>query len=98
MICQILKLLGDGSAIGCQFSYAEQAIPNGLAQAFVIGEEFIGKDSVALVLGDNIFFGSNMDELLRSNKPEGELFFAYHVSDPERYGVVELIKNLMHFR
>jgi glucose-1-phosphate thymidylyltransferase len=75
MICQILKLLGDGSAIGCQFSYAEQAIPNGLAQAFVIGEEFIGKDSVALVLGDNIFFGSNMDELLRSNKnPEGELF------------------------
>jgi glucose-1-phosphate thymidylyltransferase len=67
MICQILKLLGDGSAIGW-FSAAEQAIPNGLAQAFVIGEEFYRKDSVALVLGDNIFFGSNMDELLRSNK------------------------------
>src|SRR3972149_600336 len=62
------KLLGDGSRIGCKFSYVEQAIPNGLAQAFVIGEEFIGEDSVALVLGDNIFFGSNMDELLQSNK------------------------------
>lgn len=84
------KLLGDGTAIGCQFSYAEQAIPNGLAQAFVIGEEFIGKDSVALVLGDNIFFGSNMDELLQSNtNPKGGVVFAYHVSDPERYGVVE---------
>ncbi len=89
------KLLGDGAAIGCQFSYAEQAIPNGLAQAFVIGEEFIGGDSVALVLGDNIFFGSNMDELLQSNKnPEGGVVFAYHVSDPERYGVVEFDKNL----
>jgi glucose-1-phosphate thymidylyltransferase len=89
------KLLGDGSAIGCQFSYAEQAIPNGLAQAFVIGEEFIGGDSVALVLGDNIFFGSNMDELLQSNKnPEGGVVFAYHVSDPERYGVVEFDKDL----
>jgi glucose-1-phosphate thymidylyltransferase len=89
------KLLGDGSAIGCQFSYAEQAIPNGLAQAFVIGEEFIGGDSVALVLGDNIFFGSNMDELLQSNKnPEGGVVFAYHVSDPERYGVVEFDANL----
>ena len=89
------KLLGDGSTIGCQFSYAEQAIPNGLAQAFVIGEEFIGKDSVALVLGDNIFFGSNMDELLQSNtKPEGGVVFAYHVSDPERYGVVEFDENL----
>ncbi|WP_369765644.1 glucose-1-phosphate thymidylyltransferase RfbA [Flavobacterium sp. WC2429] len=89
------KLLGDGSAIGCQFSYAEQAIPNGLAQAFVIGEEFIGNDSVALVLGDNIFFGSNMDELLQSNtNPEGGVVFAYHVSDPERYGVVEFDKNL----
>lgn len=84
------KLLGDGSAIGCRFSYAEQAVPNGLAQAFVIGEEFIGKDSVALVLGDNIFFGSDMDELLQSNtQPEGGVVFAYHVSDPERYGVVE---------
>jgi glucose-1-phosphate thymidylyltransferase len=89
------KLLGDGSAIGCQFSYAEQAIPNGLAQAFVIGAEFIGDDSVALVLGDNIFFGSNMDELLQSNKnPEGGVVFAYHVSDPERYGVVEFDKDL----
>lgn len=89
------KLLGDGSAIGCKFSYAEQAIPNGLAQAFVIGEEFIGDDSVALVLGDNIFFGSNMDELLQSNKnPEGGVVFAYHVSDPERYGVVDFDKNL----
>ena len=89
------KLLGDGSAIGCQFSYAEQAIPNGLAQAFVIGEEFIGTDSVALVLGDNIFFGANMHELLQSNtKPEGGVVFAYHVSDPERYGVVEFDKNL----
>lgn len=88
------KLLGDGSAIGCQFSYAEQAIPNGLAQAFVIGEEFIGKDSVALVLGDNIFFGANMQELLRSNThPEGGVVFAYHVSDPERYGVVEFDSN-----
>lgn len=89
------KLLGDGSNIGCQFSYAEQAIPNGLAQAFVIGEEFIGKDSVALVLGDNIFFGSNMDELLQSNtNPDGGVVFAYHVSDPERYGVVEFDANL----
>nr|WP_315233551.1 glucose-1-phosphate thymidylyltransferase RfbA [uncultured Flavobacterium sp.] len=88
------KLLGDGAAIGCQFSYAEQAIPNGLAQAFVIGEEFIGNDSVALVLGDNIFFGSNMDELLESNtNPEGGVVFAYHVSDPERYGVVEFDSN-----
>jgi glucose-1-phosphate thymidylyltransferase len=89
------KLLGDGSAIGCQFSYAEQAIPNGLAQAFVIGEEFIGSDSVALVLGDNIFFGANMHELLQSNtNPEGGVVFAYHVSDPERYGVVEFDKEL----
>jgi glucose-1-phosphate thymidylyltransferase len=89
------KMLGDGSAIGCQFSYAEQAIPNGLAQAFVIGEEFIGSDSVALILGDNIFFGANMQELLQSNtKPEGGVVFAYHVSDPERYGVVEFDKNL----
>lgn len=89
------KLLGDGSTIGCQFSYAEQAIPNGLAQAFVIGEEFIGSDDVALVLGDNIFFGANMHELLQSNtKPDGGVVFAYHVSDPERYGVVEFDKNL----
>ncbi|MEM0575275.1 glucose-1-phosphate thymidylyltransferase RfbA [Flavobacterium polysaccharolyticum] len=84
------KLLGDGSKIGCQFSYAEQAIPNGLAQAFVIGADFIGSDSVALVLGDNIFFGANMHELLQSNtNPEGGVVFAYHVVDPQRYGVVE---------
>ena len=88
------KLLGDGSNIGCQFSYAEQAVPNGLAQAFVIGADFIGDDSVALVLGDNIFFGANMQELLRSNTtPEGGVVFAYHVSDPERYGVVEFDEN-----
>ena len=84
------KLLGDGSNIGCQFSYAEQAVPNGLAQAFVIGADFIGNDSVALVLGDNIFFGANMQALLHSNtQPDGGVVFAYHVSDPERYGVVE---------
>lgn len=89
------KLLGDGETIGCKFSYAEQAIPNGLAQAFVIGEEFIGSDDVALVLGDNIFFGANMQELLQSNtKPDGGVVFAYHVSDPERYGVVEFDKDL----
>ena len=81
--------------MGCKFSYAEQAIPNGLAQAFVIGEEFIGNDDVALILGDNIFFGSNMQELLKSNtKPNGGVVFAYHVSDPERYGVVEFDENL----
>ncbi|AXB55366.1 glucose-1-phosphate thymidylyltransferase RfbA [Flavobacterium fluviale] len=84
------KLLGDGSTIGCKFSYAEQPNPNGLAQAFVIGEEFIGKDKVALVLGDNIFFGTNMQQLLKDNAdPDGGVVFAYHVSDPERYGVVE---------
>jgi glucose-1-phosphate thymidylyltransferase len=89
------KLLGYGSQIGCQFSYAEQAVPNGLAQAFVIGADFIGEDSVALVLGDNIFFGANMQELLRSNTtPDGGVVFAYHVSDPERYGVVEFDADL----
>ena len=88
------KLLGDGSQIGCKFSYAEQAIPNGLAQAFVIGADFIGGDSVALVLGDNIFFGANMHELLQSNtNPDGGVVFAYHVSDPERYGVVAFDEN-----
>ena len=80
------KLLGDGSQIGCQFSYAEQAVPNGLAQAFVIGADFIGGDSVALVLGDNIFFGANMHELLQSNtNPDGGVVFAYHVADPEHH-------------
>ncbi|AWK02999.1 glucose-1-phosphate thymidylyltransferase [Flavobacterium crocinum] len=88
------KLLGDGSTIGCKFSYAEQPNPNGLAQAFVIGEEFIGKDKVALVLGDNIFFGTNMQQLLKDNAdPEGGVVFAYHVADPERYGVVEFDEN-----
>ena len=84
------RLLGDGSKLGCVFSYAAQEIPNGLAQAFVIGEKFIGKDKVALVLGDNIFYGIGMDTLLKeNNNPEGGVVYAYHVSDPERYGVVE---------
>ncbi|MEJ7780377.1 MAG: glucose-1-phosphate thymidylyltransferase RfbA [Daejeonella sp.] len=84
------KLLGDGSRIGCQFSYEEQAVPNGLAQAFVIGEKFIGDDAVALILGDNIFHGDSITSLLPTIKnPEGGVVFAYQVSDPERYGVVE---------
>ncbi len=84
------KLLGDGSTLGCKFTYAVQAEPNGLAQAFVIGEEFIGKDKVALVLGDNIFHGEGMAKLLQnSSNPDGGVVFAYQVSDPERYGVVE---------
>ena len=84
------RLLGDGSKFGCVFSYAVQEIPNGLAQAFVIGEKFIGKDKVALVLGDNIFYGIGMDTLLKeNNNPKGGVVYAYHVSDPERYGVVE---------
>lgn len=84
------RLLGDGSQLGCSFSYAEQNEPNGLAQAFVIGEEFIGKDKVALVLGDNIFYGSGMSKLLQDcTKVEGGVIFAYQVNDPERYGVVE---------
>ncbi len=84
------KLLGDGSQIGCRFTYAEQKVPNGLAQAFVIGEEFIGNEKVALILGDNIFYGSGLAELLTgNNNPVGGVVFAYHVSDPERYGVVE---------
>jgi glucose-1-phosphate thymidylyltransferase len=88
------KLLGDGSSIGCRFTYAEQAVPNGLAQAFVIGEEFIGKDKVALILGDNIFYGAGLGRLLQENKnPEGGVVFAYHVSDPERYGVVAFDSN-----
>lgn len=88
------RLLGDGSPLGCNFSYAEQHVPNGLAQAFVIGKEFIGNDKVALILGDNIFYGSGLDQLLvENNNPDGGVVFAYHVSDPERYGVVEFDKN-----
>lgn len=88
------KLLGDGSRIGCQFSYAEQPSPDGLAQAFIIGEDFIGNDSVALVLGDNIFYGSGLSKLLQnSTNPEGGVVFAYQVHDPERYGVVEFDEN-----
>ena len=84
------KLLGDGSALGCSFVYEIQPSPDGLAQAFLIGEKFIAKDKVALVLGDNIFYGSGMQKLLQSNvDPEGGVVFAYHVTDPERYGVVE---------
>jgi glucose-1-phosphate thymidylyltransferase len=88
------RLLGDGSALGCRFTFAEQAVPNGLAQAFVIGESFIGKDKVALILGDNIFYGTGLQQLLQSNvDPEGGVVFAYHVSDPERYGVVEFDRD-----
>jgi glucose-1-phosphate thymidylyltransferase len=84
------KLLGDGSRIGCNFSYAEQPSPDGLAQAFIIGADFIGNDSVALVLGDNIFYGTGLSKLLQNNtKPNGGVVFAYQVNDPERYGVVE---------
>lgn len=88
------KLLGDGSQFGCEFQYAVQEIPNGLAQAFVIGEEFIGSDKVALILGDNIFYGSGLGNLLKANNnPDGGIVYAYHVSDPERYGVVEFDEN-----
>ncbi|MBI2968466.1 MAG: glucose-1-phosphate thymidylyltransferase RfbA [Bacteroidetes bacterium] len=88
------KLLDDGSQLGCKFSYSVQTIPNGLAQAFVIGEKFIGKEKVCLILGDNIFYGSGLaKKLLSSNDPEGGIVFAYHVSDPERYGVVEFDKS-----
>jgi glucose-1-phosphate thymidylyltransferase len=88
------KLLGDGKSLGCTFSYAVQKEPNGLAQAFVIGEKFIGKDKVALILGDNIFYGAGLSEIFQSNNnPEGGIVFAYHVQDPERYGVVEFDKN-----
>ncbi|MDF2454885.1 MAG: rfbA [Cytophagaceae bacterium] len=84
------KLLGDGTQLGCKFSYAEQPRPEGLAQAFIIGKEFIGKDKVALVLGDNIFYGSGLSKTFFSNNdPDGGIVFAYHVTDPERYGVVE---------
>jgi glucose-1-phosphate thymidylyltransferase len=88
------KLLGDGTQFGCNFEYAIQEIPNGLAQAFVIGEKFIGDDKVALILGDNIFYGSGMGKLLQANNnPEGGIVYAYHVSDPVRYGVVQFDDN-----
>lgn len=89
------KLLGDGESLGCKFSYEEQKVPNGLAQAFVIGEKFIGNDKVALILGDNIFYGSGLVELVQHhNNPNGGVVFAYHVSDPERYGVVDFDANM----
>lgn len=88
------RLLGDGKQFGCEFSYAVQEVPNGLAQAFVIGEKFISGDKVALVLGDNIFYGSSLGlSLVSNNDPDGGVVFAYHVSDPERYGVVEFDAN-----
>ena len=92
---QFRKLFGDGSHIGLNMSYAEQPLPNGLAQAFVIGEEFIGNDPCALVLGDNIFYGTGLGKTLEKNaKPDGGIVYAYQVSDPERYGVVEFDQNM----
>ena len=89
------KLLGDGKKLGCRFEYAIQEKPNGLAQAFVIGESFIGKDKVSLVLGDNIFYGGGMDKMLSEfNNPDGGIIFAYHVKDPERYGVVDFDEDM----
>ncbi|MGI4740330.1 MAG: glucose-1-phosphate thymidylyltransferase RfbA [Janthinobacterium lividum] len=91
---QFKKLLGDGQSLGCDFQYVVQELPNGLAQAFVLGADFIGQDKVALVLGDNIFHGEGMEELLKANSsPEGGVVYAYHVHDPERYGVVEFDEN-----
>lgn len=90
------KLLGDGSQIGCRFEYVVQPKPEGLAQAFILGADFIGNDSVALILGDNIFYGSSMGSLLQNKaNPDGAVVFAYQVSDPERYGVVEFDNNFM---
>ena len=83
------KLLGDGKKLGCDFQYAQQARPNGLAEAFIIGKEFIGQDKVALILGDNIFYGSGLKDLLQANNdPQGGIVYAYHVQDPQRYGVI----------
>lgn len=88
------QLLGDGSKLGCRFEYAVQEHPNGLAEAFIIGKDFIGKDKVALVLGDNIFYGTGLSDLLQANNdPEGGIIYAYHVNDPERYGVVDFDTN-----
>lgn len=87
-------LLGDGSKLGCRFEYAVQENPNGLAEAFIIGKEFVGNDKVALILGDNIFYGTGLADLLQSNNnPEGGIIYAYHVHDPERYGVVDFDKD-----
>lgn len=92
---QFQKLLGDGKKYGCAFSYAVQEVPNGLAQAFVIGESFIGNDHVALILGDNIFYKSGLGKMLEElTEPEGGVIFAYHVADPERYGVVEFDEHM----
>ena len=89
------RLLGDGKKYGCKFQYASQEKPNGLAEAFIIGEEFIGNESVALILGDNIFYGSGLPKLLKANNnPTGGIVYAYHVNDPERYGVVEFDENM----
>jgi glucose-1-phosphate thymidylyltransferase len=91
---QFKRLLGDGQNLGCNFQYVVQEVPNGLAQAFVLGADFIGQDKVALVLGDNIFHGEGMEELLKANSnPDGGVVYAYHVHDPERYGVVEFDEN-----
>ena len=88
------QLLGDGTRLGCRFEYAVQQHPNGLAEAFIIGKEFIGNDKVALVLGDNIFYGTGLSDLLQSNNnPDGGIIYAYHVNDPERYGVVDFDAN-----
>ena len=88
------QLLGDGKSLGCRFEYAVQEHPNGLAEAFIIGKEFIGNDKVALVLGDNIFYGTGLsDLLLANNNPDGGIIYAYHVHDPERYGVVDFDKD-----
>ena len=89
------QLLGDGESLGCRYEYAVQEHPNGLAEAFIIGKDFIGKDKVALVLGDNIFYGTGLsDLLLANNNPDGGIIYAYHVHDPERYGVVEFDDDL----
>jgi glucose-1-phosphate thymidylyltransferase len=88
------QLLGDGSKLGCRFEYAVQDHPNGLAEAFIIGKEFVGNDKVALILGDNIFYGTGLAELLQANSnPDGGIIYAYHVHDPERYGVVDFDKD-----
>jgi glucose-1-phosphate thymidylyltransferase len=90
------RLLGDGAQLGCRFEYVVQHVPNGLAQAFVLGADFIGKDNASLILGDNIFYGADFEEnLIKNNNPDGGIVFAYHVADPERYGVVEFDKEMI---